>query len=117
MEDGECRFVVKRALKKLRVEAEWFADTSRNHSEQAYIRYVGSFRPDSMPEMYHSDAHAGLFAMEFLDGFRNWKQALLDGECDRDLAHKAGKLLGEIHARSWGDLDVLAEFDSIPNFD
>lgn len=117
VEDGGRRFVVKRALEKLKVAADWFADTARNHSEQAYIRYVGSFRPDAMPAILGSDAKAGLFAMEFLDGFSNWKQALLDGRCDTALARKAGKLLGEIHARSWGAPEVLAQFDSIPNFD
>ncbi|MBK1875896.1 phosphotransferase family protein [Pelagicoccus mobilis] len=117
VEDGEKRFVVKRALAKLKVEADWFADTSRNHSEQAYIRYVGEMRPDAMPAIVGSDAEAGLFAMEFLDGFENWKQAMLAGECSIELAAKAGKLLGEIHAASWGDVKVLAEFDSIPNFD
>jgi aminoglycoside phosphotransferase (APT) family kinase protein len=115
--DGDRRFVVKRALAKLKVAADWFADTSRNHSEQAYIRYVGEFRPDAMPAILGSDAEAGLFVMEFLDGFQNWKEVLLDGECVMELALQAGQLLGEIHARSWGDAEVLAEFDSIPNFD
>jgi len=115
--DGDRRFVVKRALAKLKVAADWFADTSRNHSEQAYIRYVGSFRPDAMPAILGSDAEAGLFVMEFLDGFRNWKEVMLEGECEIELAWKAGQLLGEIHTRSWGDPEVLAEFDSIPNFD
>ena len=72
--DSGKLFVVKRALEKLKVEADWFADTSRNHSEQAYIRYVGGFRPDAMPAIIGSDAEAGFFAMEFLDGFQNWKE-------------------------------------------
>lgn len=108
---------MKRALKKLKVAAAWFADTARNQFEQAFIRYVGSFRPDAMPEILGGDAEAGLFAMEFLDGFSNWKQAQLNGQCDLGLAHKAGILLGEIHTRSWGDAEVLAQFDSIANFD
>jgi aminoglycoside phosphotransferase (APT) family kinase protein len=117
VEDGDRRFVIKRALEKLKVEAEWFADTSRNHSEQSYIRYVGGFRPDAMPEIYQWDSEAGLFSMEYLDGFRNWKQDLLDGQCRADLAGQAGSLLGEIHAKSWGNTRVKADFDSIPNFD
>jgi aminoglycoside phosphotransferase (APT) family kinase protein len=117
VEDGDRRFVVKRALEKLKVKDDWFADTSRNHSEQAYMRYVAGFRPDAMPEIYQSDAEAGLFAMEYLDGFRNWKQELLAGECDIKLASQAGVLLGEIHARSWSDPQAKTDFDSIPNFD
>ena len=117
VEGGARRFVVKRALEKLKVATDWFADTARNQYEQAYIRYVSGFRPDAMPEIIGSDAQAGLFVMEYLDGFSNWKQALLDGECDNVLARKAGKLLGEIHARSWGAPEVLAQFDAMPNFD
>lgn len=117
VKESERQFVVKRALAKLKVAADWFADTSRSHSEQAYIRYVGEMRPDAMPAIIGRDAEAGLFAMEFLDGFANWKQAMLQGECSLELAAKAGKLLGEIHARSWGDEAVLAEFDSISIFD
>lgn len=117
VEEGSRRFVVKRALEKLKVEADWFADTARNDAEQAYIRYVGSFRPDAMPAIIGSDSSASLFAMEYLDGFSNWKDALLSGQCDVHLADKAGRLLGEIHARSWGDPEVLRVFDSIPNFD
>ena len=60
-----------------------------------------------MPEILNSDAEAGLFAMEYLDGFQNWKDELLKGDCDVELARKAGELLGEIHRRSWGDPDIL----------
>ena len=117
VEDGERQIVVKRALAKLKVAADWFADTSRNHSEQAYIRYVGAFRPDAMPAIIGSDADAGLFAMAYLAGFRNWKQVLLAGEADFGLAQQAGALLGEIHAYSWGDSLAQAEFDTMRNFD
>ncbi|MDQ8201446.1 aminoglycoside phosphotransferase family protein [Pelagicoccus sp. SDUM812003] len=115
--DGERQFVVKRALKKLKVAADWYADTSRNDSEQAYMRYVSRFRPDAMPEIIASDKAAGLFAMEFLDGFENWKASLLSGVADMDLAYRAGKLLGEIHAQSWGDEEAQEAFDTLPNFD
>ena len=37
VEENTNRFVIKRALEKLMVEVDWFADTMRNHSEQAYI--------------------------------------------------------------------------------
>ncbi|EMI56864.1 phosphotransferase family protein [Rhodopirellula sallentina] len=115
--DGDRRFVVKRALEKLKVQQDWFADTSRNQSEQAFMRYVAGFRPDAMPEIYRCDAEGGVFAMEYLDGFSNWKQDLLDGECDMSLARSVGELLGEIHATTWGDPKVAEQFDTIANFD
>lgn len=117
VDDGGRRFVVKRALDKLRVEADWFADTSRNEHERAYIEYVASFRPDAVPRLLHADDASGYFAMEYLDGFANWKSDLLGGRFDGDLAGAAGGLLGAIHARSWDDAAVRERFDTGRNFD
>lgn len=117
VDDGNRRFVVKRALAKLKVAADWFADVSRNHTEQACLRYVAGFRPDAVPAILFSDEKHGLFAMEFLDGFANWKTDMLAGTCDTALARKAGALLGEIHARSWHDPEVRRDFDTTENFD
>lgn len=117
VEDGGRRFVVKRALAKLKVAADWFADVSRNHTEQACLRYIAGFRPDAVPAILFSDEKHGLFAMEFLDGFANWKTDMLAGTCDTALARKAGALLGEIHARSWNDPEVRQDFDTTENFD
>jgi len=117
VEDGDRRFVVKRALAKLKVAADWFADVSRNHTEQACLRYIAGFRPDAVPAILFSDEKHGLFAMEYLDGFANWKSDMLAGTCDTGLARKAGTLLGEIHARSWNDSGVGRDFDTTANFD
>lgn len=117
VEDGNRRFVVKRALAKLKVAADWFADVSRNHTEQACLRYIAGFRPDAVPAILFSDEKHGLFAMEFLDGFANWKTDMLAGTCDTALARKAGALLGEIHARSWQHPEVRRDFDTTGNFD
>lgn len=115
--DGSESFVVKRALAKLKVAADWRADTSRNTSEQAYMRYVASFRVDAMPKILWANEEAGLFAMEFLDGFENWKSVLLHGQCATSLARQAGQLLGDIHQRSWGDQALQIQFDNLANFD
>jgi hypothetical protein len=46
-EEGR-QFAVKRALPKLRVQAEWFADPVRNRHEQDYLKYVAKFLPGSV---------------------------------------------------------------------
>jgi aminoglycoside phosphotransferase (APT) family kinase protein len=117
VEDGDRRFVVKRALAKLKVQAEWFADTSRNRTEQAYMRAVAAFRPDAVPGLLFCDEEAGCFGMEFLDGFQNWKSDLLAGHLNLSLARQAGVLLGEIHARTWGDEAARTDFATLENFD
>lgn len=115
-EDGDRVFVVKRALAKLKVQAEWFADVGRNAHEQAYLAYVAGFRPDAVPRVLAGDAAEGWFAMEFLDGFANWKTELLAGRSSPALAARAATILGEIHARSFGDPAVRARFATDRNF-
>jgi 5-methylthioribose kinase len=88
VEDGAERFVVKRALAKLKVKADWFADVNRNRHEWQYIRYVSRFLPEAVPALRHCSESGNYFAMEHLDGsYVNWKQLLLAG--DVNLAHAA----------------------------
>src|SRR5258708_40063666 len=63
LEDGADRFVVKRALEKLKVAAEWFADVNRNRHEWEFIRYVARFLPVAVPALRHCSAAHGYFAM------------------------------------------------------
>jgi aminoglycoside phosphotransferase (APT) family kinase protein len=118
VEDGSERFVVKRALPKLKVEQEWLADVSRNAHEAAYLAYVGSFCPQSVPRLISVSAEHGYFRMEYLDAsFRNWKQTMLGGEGDPRIAAEAGRLLGQIHAHSERDADARERFRTVANFE
>src|SRR5215469_3331440 len=101
VEDGAEKFVVKRALAKLKVKAEWFADISRNRHEWEYIRYVAKFLPDAVPALRHCSATDNYFAMEHLNGsFLNWKQLLLAGKAVVPHAMRAGNILAQIHRHS-----------------
>lgn len=100
-EEGH-QFAVKRALPKLRVQAEWFADPARNRHEQDYLKYVAKFLPGSVPAILFSGDD--FFAMEFLGAeFRDWKTLLLAGTIEPATAADAGRTLGRIHRESWGD--------------
>lgn len=116
VEDGERVFVVKRALAQLKVEDEWFADISRNRFELAYLQHVAEFLPEAMPKVITSNPDQGWFAMEFLEGFANWKMLLLRGYCDAEQAKAAGRILGTIHRRTWNKPQVQAKFESTENF-
>ncbi len=117
VEDGAERFVVKRALAKLKVEADWFADVNRNRHEWEYIRYVAKFLPDAVPALRHCPAAGNYFTMEYLNGsFANWKQLLLAGQADVEFAGRAGNLIAQIHKHSTGDLVAMRSFDTMPNF-
>ena len=102
VEEEGRQFAVKRALPKLRVQAEWFADPARNRHEQDYLKYVGKFLPGSVPAILFSGDD--FFAMEFLGAeFRDWKTMLLSGEIEPGTAADAGRTLGRIHRESWRD--------------
>lgn len=116
--DGIRQFVVKRALPKLKVEQEWFADTSRNGNEAAYLGYVARFSPHNVPQLKYVNAEHGYFCMEYLGaGCHNWKEMLLEGRCDLRIAQAVGGLLGRIHAHSANDPEARERFRTLANFE
>lgn len=117
VEDGSNRFVVKRALPKLRVKEDWTADVRRNTTEREYLECVGRLAPGTVPRVLFADTDGGYFAMEYLDaGFENWKLQLLGGTYHLAHARAAGRALGEIHRRTAGDRALRQRFDTTPNF-
>jgi len=115
--DGSERFVVKRALPRLKVRDDWFADPARNRVEHDCLAYLDRIARGSVPRILFRDTEAGLFAMEFLDErFANWKTELLRGMAREEDAAHAAKLMATIHAASWGDSEVQARFQTWPNF-
>jgi aminoglycoside phosphotransferase (APT) family kinase protein len=117
VEDGVKKFVVKRALPKLKVRDNWFADVSRNRSERDYLAYVSRIIPGAVPQLYFSSPADGYFAMEYLgDGFLNWKTLLLAGDFRARHAELAGNILGEIHRRTAVADEIRRQFDTTANF-
>ena len=105
VDDGRESFVVKRALPKLNVAAEWFADPRRNLNEQDYLSYVAAFLPGSVPQLRFASREHCYFAMELLGGeLVNWKAELLAGRIDR-LHAAIGRAArsATIHRHSIGD--------------
>jgi len=117
IEDGDKRFVLKRALAKLRVKDDWFADVNRNRYEQDYLDYAGSIMPANFPKILHRDNDHGFFTMEYLgDEYVNWKKMMLAGNHESKHAISAAMTLACIHQRSWNDPDVRARFATDQNF-
>jgi aminoglycoside phosphotransferase (APT) family kinase protein len=112
---GRCPFVVKRALAKLRVAADWRADTSRNRYERLYMEEVGRILPGSVPAVIASGD--GYFAMEWLgEEWENWKLRLLAGDCREEDARLAGATLGRIHRGTADSPAMFERFDTTGNF-
>lgn len=112
---GRAPFVVKRALAKLKVKDDWFADTSRNRAEWDWFAHVARLAPSAVPRLLHRGSD--WFAMEYLgEGVATWKFALLAGQADSAIARDAGSLLGRIHRASWDDAAARDTFATRRNF-
>jgi aminoglycoside phosphotransferase (APT) family kinase protein len=107
--DGDDVFVVKRALPKLKVAQDWFADVGRNANEFKYMQYVDRHVPGAVPHVRQAHAEHGYF-------YANWKSLLLAGHAGH-VAPKIGEMLGRIHAASSGDAAARDIFNTIANFE
>lgn len=117
LKEGDDRYVVKQARRKLQVKDDWYADPSRNRSEQKFIRYISQFLPDAVPQILYHDDKNSFFVMEYLDQtFKNWKEQLLKGTFEVEITKKAAKLLRSIHHFSWGNRKAELLFDTTSNF-
>ena len=103
---------VKRALKKLRVEADWYAPVERNAYEAAWMREAGAIVPDAVPELLGQDEESGLLAMAYLppDRFPLWKNQLRRGSVDPGTAAAVGACLAAIHRMTAGDPALKTRF-------
>ncbi len=117
VQDGAETFVVKRALAKLNVPDDWFADVSRNKHEVDYIRTVEAIVPGATPTIRAASEEHGYFAMEFLGPeFANWKVLMLGGEIMETHAQEAGRILGLIHRSTWQSEAIRQQFETTANF-
>lgn len=113
VQGAKAPFVVKRALAKLRVAADWRAPVARNASEVAWLRCVAGILPDCVPAILTHDPKLGFFAMEFLapDSYPVWKSELRNGRIDAGFAGAVGTALATIHARTAQRSDIAPQFN------
>jgi len=103
---------VKRALPKLKVEADWQAPVERNRYEVQWMRVAAGINPAAVPRILGEDPETGMFAMQFLDSARYpvWKAQLRDGEISADTARDVGRRVAAFHGRTAGDAAVALTF-------
>jgi aminoglycoside phosphotransferase (APT) family kinase protein len=114
VETGRRTFVVKRALAKLRVAADWQAPVERNALEVAWLQVAAAIVPDAVPAVLGHDEASGLFAMEWLPPGDHpvWKDELHAGRADPAFAAELGRRLAQIHTHTANRPDLAARFDS-----
>lgn len=90
----------KRALAKLKVEADWRAPVVRNVYESRWLQRAAEAAPGAAPRVLGQDEAAGVLVLEWLDptDHPTWKEEMLAGRVDPAFAERVGGLLGRIHA-------------------
>ena len=112
VEYAGTQYCVKQALPQLKVQAVWQAPVERNHSEAEWLRVVGDFAPNAVPNVVYEDQAAGWFVMEYLPPGRYpvWKSQLRDGAIDSGFAATVGAQLARIHAATANRADLAQRF-------
>src|SRR5947209_7318038 len=98
--EGRSPFVLKQARERLRTRAHWVSRLDRIWTEQAALECLAPLLPrGAVPEVLFADRENYLFAMTCApDDAVVWKERLLGGVVEPDVAREAGSLLGAIHA-------------------
>jgi 5-methylthioribose kinase len=99
--DGRS-WVLKQALSKLRVAADWFSSPERILVEAKALRWLNRLAPpETTPSFIFEDPANHLIAMEAIpEVHENWKSVLLSGRIIPDHFEQFGFLLGTIHRKS-----------------
>jgi len=102
------RWVLKQALPKLRVEADWFADPERIRREALGIGHLSALLPGHIPALIFEDPAHHLLAMAAVpEPHEVWKQVLMQGDGTVEQAGAFGELLATIHAGAWRQREAL----------
>jgi aminoglycoside phosphotransferase (APT) family kinase protein len=112
--DDNRVFVVKRALARLRVTADWRAPVERMTSEVRWLELARSIDPRLAPEVLAEDEEEHLFAMRHLEPQSHpvWKEELAAGRIEPAFAAAVGRDLARIHLATAGRAEVAARFSN-----
>lgn len=103
---------VKRALARLKVEADWRAPVERNGSEAGWLAAVNTLLPEAAPRLLGQDEEAGALAMTWLEPETHpvWKAELAAGRADAAFSREVGRRLALIHRAHAADRATAAAF-------
>jgi aminoglycoside phosphotransferase (APT) family kinase protein len=112
VEAGLRSIVVKRALPKLRVAADWFAPVDRTASEARWLRRARSIDARLAPEVLIELPEHHAFALAFIADAPVWKDELIAGRIEIAFAAAVGRDLARLHAATAGNPDDAAAFQT-----
>ena len=114
----ETRVVVKQALPRLRVEDEWLAKRERAINEARALRLAHTITPGCVPALLDVDRDLCTLTMTAAPGdWRTWKDRLLAGEADVEVAHRLGEILAAWHGATFLDEELSESYGDPEVFD
>lgn len=95
-------WVIKQALEKLRVAADWYSSPERVHREALGMKWLHELAPSgTITRLLFENHDEHLLCMEAVPRpHTNWKNRLLAGDVHSEHIGQFGHLLGTIHRRS-----------------
>lgn len=115
--DGR-QVVVKQSLPRLQVADEWLAKRERVLTEATALTLARSLTPGAVPGVLDIDVDACAITIECAPAdWRTWKERLLRGRADPDVAIRLGELLAAWHAATAADPALMAGLDDAEAFD
>ena len=110
--------VIKQALPRLNVAAEWYAKVERLHTEVECLRLLEvCLPPGSVPRVFFFDPARHVYAMSTVpERFGMWKAHLLNGRIDPDAVRAAAAALARIHTWTAERAEVRERFGDLEAF-
>ena len=118
IKDNFRDLVLKQALPELAVAGKWVADQRRAIVEAKCMQLLHSLTPDQVPELIDSDPER--FTLILARAPRSstvWKNDLLSGIVDLEVARQLGEILGKWHSCSANNREILDEYSEDSLFD
>lgn len=118
VESSKGAVVFKQALAKLRVKDDWFVSPERANAEKDCLKLMRRILGSKYaPEVVFEDEANFIFAIEFApQGAEMWKQKLLRGEVDLNIAREVAEVLARLHNETFENQEVVRRFDQQQRF-
>jgi 5-methylthioribose kinase len=100
--------VVKQPLPQLKVQEKWLSDVRRVFNEIKCLKLLGQLLPQhTVPEIIHENQEQLFYIMSAAPRTATtWKEQLLSGRTNEQLAYNSGYYLGRIHAQTYEKYDL-----------
>ncbi len=118
VESSRGAAVFKQALAKLRVKDDWFISPERANAEKDCLKLMRRILgPKYVPEVVFEEEEDFIFAIECApEDAETWKEKLLRGEVDLDIAAEVARALAVLHNQTFENDEVIRRFDQQQRF-